>query len=234
MSGTHGSYEGAHVSAVSQPIKSFVFTSKKASFVAHMASSTVSLAALESRFYTSKDCVDQVKCPGLHPIQLVTHALGVHHAVPQDHALASAKDRAIGTAVPLALLSARGDCGRLVYTRARSDARTSAYPTPCLPSPDFTPTCSISSSPILNTKAAVLSAYSMTTMEFSSTHRLPLYMETLKSWQRWRYSNISTSCLCSPNSCVCVHVTSKILPHISEETKRPRHTSSTLMHLRPR
>jgi len=250
MSAAHGGYEGAHVSAARQPIKSFVYTSKKASFAAHMASSTVSLSALESRCSTSKDCVGQVKRPVLNPIQLATHALGAQHALPQDHALASSKDKAIGTLVPLVVLSARGDCGRQVYTRALSDARASAYPapglrstnppspgltfpgltstgltstgltSPDLPSPEFTPPCSSSSYPNRDTKPTVLSAHPLTTMEFSSTHKFPFSRETLKLWKRGRHPNIATSCFCSLKPCVCIYVTSKIRRHNSEESQR--------------
>ena len=221
MSATHSSYGGTHVSTAIQPIKSFVYTSKKASFAAHMASSTVSLAVLESRLSTSKDCEDRVKRPVLNPIQLGTHALGARHALPLDHALASPKDRDIGTVVPLVLLSARRGCGRPVYTRALSDARTSSSPTPGAPSPDFTPTRSDSSTSIRNTKSTALSAYSTTTMEFLGTHRLPIHRETLQSWQRCGPSSITTSCFCSLKPCVCDIVTSKILRHISKESQRP-------------
>ena len=221
MSATHNSYGETHVSTASQPIKSFVYTSKKASFAAHMASSTVSLSALDSRFSTSKDSEDRVKRPILNPIQLGTHALGARHALPLDHALASPKDRDIGTIVPLVLLSTRTGCGRPVYTRALSDARTSSSPTPGLPSPDFTPTCSSSSSPIRNTKSTVLSARSMTTMEFLSTHRFSIHRETPQLWQHCGPSSIITSCFCSLKPCVCGIVTSKILRHSSKESQRP-------------
>ena len=221
MLATHSSYKETHVSTASQPIKSFVYTSKKASFAAHMASSTVSLAALESRLSTSKYCEGHVKYPVLNPIQLGTHALGARHALPLDHALASPKDGDINTVVPVVLLSARRGCGRPVYTRALSDARTSSSPTPGFPSPDFTPTLSGSSSPIRNTKSTVLSAHSKTAMEFLRTHRFPTHRETLQLWQRCGPSSIITSCFCSLKPCVCGIVTSKILRHSSKESQRP-------------
>jgi hypothetical protein len=88
------------------------------------------------------------------------------------------KTRAIGTVVPLVLLSARRDCGRLVYTRALSDARASAYPTaPYLP---ILLLRLLVLPPIHNTNFTVLSAHSMTTVEFSSTHRFPISRETLQ------------------------------------------------------
>ena len=91
-----------------------------------MASSNVSRTVLEPRFSTSKDREDQAKRPVLNPAQLITHALGARHALPKNHALATPKDRDIGTVVPLVLLSARRGCGSPVYTRALSDARTSS------------------------------------------------------------------------------------------------------------
>ncbi len=226
MSATHGSYEGTHISTSRQPIKSFVYTSKKASFAVHMASSNVSRAALESRSSTSKDCEDQVKRPVLNPIQLVTHALGARHALPQNHALASPKDRDIGNVVPLVLPSARRGCGSPVYARALSDARSSSYPTPGLPYPDYTPTYSNSPSHIRNTDSTTLGTHSMTTMESLNTHR-----ETLQLWQRYKDSNIITSCFCSLKPCVCGIVTSKFLRHSSKEVKGPRHKFSTPTYL---
>lgn len=221
MSAIHDGYEGTHISIARQPIKSLVFTSKKASFAMHMVPSNVSLATFESPLSTSKDCVNQVeppRTPYLNPIQLATHALGARHALPQHHALASNK-RGINTVVPLVLLSSHRTRGRPAYIRALSDARTSAYPTSGPPSPDFTSTCSNSSSLIQNTQSTTLNTHSTTAIVFSSKPRFPIHREGPQFWKYWKHSN-TAGCFCSLKPCVCVTVTPKILHHSSEGRSR--------------
>ena len=217
MLGTHDDIEETNVSAAMHSIKSLVFTSQKASFATHMASSNVSPAACNLRSSASRNYVNQVerpRAPYLNPIQLATHALGARHALPQRHALAS-KDRDVDTVIPLVvLLSSRKARGRPAYTSALSDARTLACPIPDRSSTNLTPTCPTSSSPIRNTG---LNSHSPTTLVFSSKQRFP---ERVKFWQRWEHSYAPTSCFCSLESCVCVTAIPKIPRHSPEGSQR--------------
>ena len=173
VSGIHDGYEETHVPAARHPIKSLVFTSQKASFAVHMASSNVSLVASESRFSTSKNSIDQVECPRtpyLNPIQLATHALGARHALPQHHDLAS-KDSGANIIVPLVLLSSLRARGGPAYTCALSHARSSANPTPGFSSPDFNPICSSSASSVRHARSTVPSAHPATAILWPSEQR---------------------------------------------------------------
>lgn len=218
MSATHDSYEETHVSIARQPIKSLVFTSKKASFAVHMASSNASPAAFGSPLSTSNDCVDQItrpRTPYLNPIQLATHALGAQHALPQHHTLAS-KNRNTNTVVPLVLLSSHRARGRPDYTRALFDARTSAYSTPGPSALNFTSPCSSPFSHIRNTQSTTLNAHSTNAVRLSN----PIHREGPQVWQSWKHSNTAIGCFCSLKPCICVAVTLTTLRHSSEGSSR--------------
>ena len=116
--------------------------------------------------------------PCLNPIQLATRALGARHALPQHHAFAS-KDRDVNTVIPLVFLSSPRARGRPAYTRALSDARTTAHPTPDLSSPDLTPVCSSSTSPIRNIQPTILSAHSATATVVSNKQISSIQRETI-------------------------------------------------------
>ena len=139
MSATHGSYEGTHVSASRQPIKSFVYTSKRLPSL-RIWRQVMSRGPYSSRAFLLQDREFQAKtsCNQSNPARY-SRSRGASCAPKKS------RPRITGE-TEIAVLSYYLCCFRLVEAVAaqsalvHSDARPSSYPTPGLPYPDYTPT----------------------------------------------------------------------------------------------